>query len=269
MRVSLGVNFVIRSAAVLWLLIAAVPVIAQASPTGSQTCATSPSGPVGWWHGDGSQARDQVCSNNGILVGTARIGEGYINLGFHFDGQAGFVKVPQSPVLNVGDELTISLWYRQNDISEFFTCCHGLVTTDFYQIGVAEGGIVFSVSTDSGGSFVNTFAPPIPAGEWHLVTGTYSGDGKGLKLYIDGDLADDNPSAVGPISPMLADSFLAFGSEDGRSSCPYCISTRYVHADVDEVKLFSRALTGDEIQSVFQAESAAHDVGWMRVTPAH
>jgi hypothetical protein len=79
-------------------------------------------------------------------------------------------------------------------------------------------------------------------------------------------LKDENPSAAGLISPMLADSFLAFGSEDGRSSCPSCVSTRYIHADLDEVKLFRYALTEDEIQGVFQAESAAHDVGWMRVT---
>ena len=271
MRASLTINFFIRSATLLLLLIviaAAHVLAAQASPTESRICAKSANGPVGWWHGDGSEARDEVCLNNGKLVGTASIGEGFINRGFHFDGQPGFVKVFQSPALNVSDELTISFWYRQNDASEFFTCCHGLVTTDFYQIGLAEGGIVFSLSTDNGGRFVSAVAPPIPAGEWHLVTGTYSGEGEGLKLYIDGDLKDENPSAAGPISPMLADSFLAFGSEDGRSSCPYCVSTRYIHAELDEVRLFRRALTEDEIEDVFQAESAAHDVGWMRVTPA-
>jgi hypothetical protein len=254
---------------VLWLLIAAIhAAAAQASPTESQICAKSPSGPVGWWHGEGSEARDEVCLNNGKLVGTASVGEGFVNRGFHFDGQPGFVKVPQSPVLNVDDELTLSFWYRQDEASEFFTCCHGLVTTDFYQIGLADGGIAFSVSTDNGGSFASAVAPSIPAGEWHLVTGTYSAGGDGLKLYIDGELKGENPSAAGPISPMLADSFLAFGSEDGRSSCPYCISARYIHADLDEVKLFRLALTEDEIQNIFKAESAAHEIGWMRVTPA-
>ena len=269
MRAWLAINFAIRSATLLLLLIAAVHgSAAQVPSTESRICSKSSSAPVGWWHGEGNGARDEICLNNGKLVGTASIGEGFISRGFHFDGEPGFVKVSQSPILNVSDELTISFWYRQNEASEFFTCCHGLVTTDFYQVGLAEGGIVFSVSTDKGGSFVSAVAPPIPAGEWHLVTGTYGGEGEGLKLYIDGDLKDENPSAAGAISPMLADSFLAFGSEDGRSSCSYCVSTRYIHADLDEVKLFGYALTEDEIEDVFQAESAAHDVGWMRVTPA-
>lgn len=66
------------------------------------------------------------------------------------------------------------------------------------------------------------------------------------------------------ISPMLAGSFFAFGSEDGRQGCPYRIG-RYIQADLDVVKLFRRALTEDEIQDIFNAESAAHEVGWMRV----
>jgi len=268
-RPSLVVNSAMRFATVLWLIAAVHVLAAQASPTQSQPCAQSASGPVGWWHGDGNIARDEICSNNGALVGTATISDGYIDHGFHFDGQQGFVKVPQTPALNVGDQLTISFWYRQNDAAEFFTCCHGLVTTDFYQIGLAEGGIVFSVSTDNGSSFVSAVAPPVPAGEWHLVTGTYGSEGNGLKLYIDGDQRDENTAAAGRISAMLADSFLAFGSEDGRSSCPYSVSTRYIHADMDEVKIFNRVLSEDEIQSLFQAESAAHDLGWMRVTPEH
>ncbi len=264
MRVSLATNFVIGITAALWLLVVAPQAMAQASPTDSQSCIKSPSGPVGWWHGDGTDARDETCLNNGQMVGSASIGEGFINRGFHFDGQPGFVQIPQSSSLNVSDELTVSFWYRQNEASEFFSCCHGLVTTDFYQIELVDGGIAFSLSTDNGDSFVSAVAPAIPVGEWHLVTGTYSAGDDGLKLYIDDELKATNPSARGSISPMLADSFLAFGSEDGRHSCPYC-SGRYVQADLDEVKLFRRALTEDEIQNIFNAESAAHDIGWMRV----
>jgi hypothetical protein len=45
---------------------------------------------------------------------------------------------------------------------------------------------------------------------------------------------------------MLAGSFLAFGSEHGRRSYPYCIG-KYIQADLDEVKLFRHAITEDEI----------------------
>ena len=53
------------------------------------------------------------------------------------------------------------------------------------------------------------------------------------------------------ISPMLAGSFFAFGSEDGRQGCPYRIG-RYIQADLDVVKLFRRALRRED-QEAFDA----------------
>ena len=50
---------------------------------------------------------------------------------------------------------------------------------------------------------------------------------------------------------MLSGSFLAIGSEDGRTVCSSCVGTRYFHGDIDEVSIYDRALTPDEVHDLF------------------
>jgi len=54
---------------------------------------------------------------------------------------------------------------------------------------------------------------------------------------------------------MLETSFLAIGSEDGRTNEPDLIGTRYFHGLIDEVVLYNRALTTEEIQMIYDAGS--------------
>jgi hypothetical protein len=55
---------------------------------------------------------------------------------------------------------------------------------------------------------------------------------------------------------MLPESFLSIGSEDGRTDCPNCINTRYFRGMIDEVSIYKRALTHDEVQSIYLAGEA-------------
>ena len=53
---------------------------------------------------------------------------------------------------------------------------------------------------------------------------------------------------------MCEGAFLAIGSEDGRIPCgSQCIGTRYFHGDIDEVFLFRRALSPEEVNALFVA----------------
>jgi len=52
---------------------------------------------------------------------------------------------------------------------------------------------------------------------------------------------------------MLADSFVAIGSEGGRSSCPSCAGSRFFNGLIDEVTLYNRALSAAEISAIYAA----------------
>jgi hypothetical protein len=55
---------------------------------------------------------------------------------------------------------------------------------------------------------------------------------------------------TGTITPMLPNSFVAIGSEDGRTTGPECIGSRYFKGLIDEVAIFNRALSAAEIQAL-------------------
>ena len=146
----------------------------------------------------------------------------------------------------------------------------GLVTSDFYGIEIANGyvpgsmGVNFFISTDGGASVspssypdtatVNGGGAVVSAGEWHYVAGTY--DGTKLQLYIDGQPWGAPNYHSGAISPMLPDSFVSVGSEDGRRICPFCTGNRYFNGQIDEPAIYNRALSASEIQAIYLAGHA-------------
>jgi hypothetical protein len=228
------------------------------------TCTPPPSGLVSWWPGEGN-ANDIIGNNNGILTNGAGFAAGEVGQGFTVNGAAQFVKIPRSASLNsFSNQLTIEFWMRANPTNAMNTY-QGLVNSDFYLVEIANGqvpgplGVSFGISTDGGASYpdtatVNGGGAVVTAGQWHHVAGTY--DGAKLQLFIDGVPRGTPNFHSGAISPMLANSYLAIGSEDGRTICPSCVVSRYFNGQIDEVALYNRALSTNEIAAIYAAGSA-------------
>jgi hypothetical protein len=225
-----------------------------------QACVTPPSGLVSWWPADGN-VEDVVNGNDGILRGDATFALGMVGQAFSFDGDGDFVEVPNAPNLNPTDQVTIDFWMKADPSNPMEACCQGLVITDFYGLEIAGGvgeviGILFLTFADIQGAHSSDLSDggfPIPPDEWHHFAGVY--DGASVKLYADGQFVQEAP-AFGSIPEMLPTSFLAIGSEDGRTNEPELIGERYFHGLIDEVELFNRALTSEEIQAIHDAGSA-------------
>ena len=117
-------------------------------------------------------------------------------------------------------------------------------------------GVNFVINT--GSRFIHTSDKTntgfkVPPDQWSFVVGTY--DGKSLRLYINGK-EEVQQNHQGNIMPMLSESFLSIGSEDGRTNCSNCPGTRYFKGLIDEVSIYNRALTEAEIQSIDSAGEA-------------
>jgi sugar lactone lactonase YvrE len=226
----------------------------------SQAWDSAPAGLVSWWRADGN-VNDSIGANTGILVNGATFAAGKVGQAFRFNGATQYVGIPQSPSLNTfSNQMTIEFWMYAapgNSMATF----QGLVTSDYYGIEISSGlgfganGVNWYVNTRNGAyliSNVNGGGIPVSAGQWHHIAGTY--DGNQLQLYIDG-LPRGNPEpASGTILPMLVNSFVAIGSDDGRS---YCGCTgRYFRGLIDEASIYNRALSAGEIASIYNADSA-------------
>lgn len=220
-----------------------------------------PIGMISWWTGDGN-ADDLINNNHGVLMNGTSFDTGLIDQAFYFDGMNDFVKILRAPNLDVGNQVTIEFWMKAAENNDMFSCCQGLVATDFYDIEIA-GGMNFFVHTIDADWFAETKnanggqGPVLSADKWHHVAGTY--DGEKLQLYVDGLRSGLPLYHSGRIMQMLESSFLTIGSEDGRTTCPFCIGTRYFHGLIDEISLYNRALDPNEILAIFNAGDKGKD----------
>ena len=224
-----------------------------------EKCLAAPAGLVSWWPGDGSP-EDIADDNDGILVGDATYAPGMVGQAFAFDGDGDYVKVPRADNLDVGAQLTIDFWMKADPSNLMGDCCQGLVTTDFYELAIAPGagsvtGVMLMVAADDWvhSSDRGDGGYPLMPDEWYHVAGVY--DGVDVKIYVNGQLVVDPPLQTGSIMPMLEDSFLAIGSEDGRTNEPDLIGNRYFHGLIDEVDIFNRSLSESEILAIYNAGS--------------
>lgn len=235
-------------------------------------------GLLAYWSGDGN-ANDSAGQLNGVLVGGADYAPGLLGQAFHFDAPGSFVKIPKSSDLNPGGQVTVEFWLNA-DAANAMNNYQGLVTSDFYGVEISNGyggkmGVNFFISTTANrpgpryGYSDSMMAPgfrsritsvanfthvsdangggaPVTAGRWHHVAATY--DGAQLRLFLDGQPWGNPMQHAGAIAPMLPESFVAIGSEDGRTTCPDCSGQRYFKGCISDVAVYNRALSAAEIR---------------------
>ena len=94
-------------------------------------------------------------------------------------------------------------------------------------------------------------------GAWHHVAGSY--DGARVRFYVDGAQVGTGTPASGPIAYGLAGSNrFVIGNYAGNLPDPQeCIENTAFSGDLDEVRIFSRALTETELGSVISGVDPA------------
>src|SRR5947199_9852261 len=90
------------------------PPVIGANEAFTPPCATTPSGMVSWWPGEGN-ANDIVDGNSGTLQGGATFAAGYVGQAFLLDGVNAYVDAGNAPNLHVsGGDFTVEAWVRFN-----------------------------------------------------------------------------------------------------------------------------------------------------------
>ncbi len=195
-------------------------------------------GLVSYWKFDNDE-NDFQSQNNGSVVGGS--GFSYINGQFgqaiDLDGTNTYVEVPHSSSLNfIGKSITISAWFRVDDF------------TDFWQALIGKGeGNNFRIHRFSNSDRIayNGGAPDISDlnsindGQYHHVVAVTE-FGVRKTLYIDGQpvvTTAGNPSISDNGNPLL------IGNNPD-------VLSRVWNGVIDDVAIWERALTSDEIKTL-------------------
>ena len=214
-----------------------------------------PSGLVSWWPGENS-ADDIAGGRNGTLMGGAGFAQGIAGQAFEFTADGAGVTVPHDEALNVSSSgFTVQFWMQgvKNQPDPQFLVVdksHGWVDSTgwLFQGYSGSGQIVFGIGAGGGGS-VNfpgaTSTTDVLDGQWHHVAGTW--DGALVRIFVDGE-QQDQAALTTPVNNTRP---VNVGFSWGGGT-----PTRFFRGKVDELALYNRSLTTNEIAAIYAANAS-------------
>jgi hypothetical protein len=229
-----------------------------APPPQPPTNCPVPAGLVAWWPLEGN-AEDLTGRHDGLIIGGPGFSSGKVGQALQFDGLNDLVRVPASPGLNVGagGGFTIEGWINPADLSHLRPIVEwnrGSIGVHFWTgvdtpSGTGSRSLFANlIDTASVSHQVRTRADLLSTSVWQHVALTYDKASGAAAIYYNGALAAH--ANVGSFTPLTTgDLYLG-----NRPSGPF--SGIYWAGGMDEISLYDRALSTEQILTVYQAGAA-------------
>jgi hypothetical protein len=222
----------------------------------STVTAEPPSGPIAYWSFDNPADPghdDSVNGNNGTVYGATSVA-GRIGNALSFDGVDDNVRIPYSTNFDFSQAKQISFghWiyiyslkhYKSTPIGKDAPCSH-FAYTFCIRDGYVEAGIHASA-----GCWILAISPErITLNKWHYIFA--AANESYLRLYIDGDQVDEQSLYdVKWDNTYVGDTYIgAFGG--------WTPLKEHFHGIIDEVCIYDRALSVQEIRQLYQGDLPA------------
>jgi len=198
--------------------------------------------------GSGSTAFDSSGNgNDGTLVGDPQWVAGKFGGALEFNGDD-YVDCGNGDSLQIQDEITIAFWCKVDAFSNTWEAF--LAKGDNSYRSSRSGGtgnathMGASGTTVGGGNGYFDGTILVTGGQWHHYAATY--DGSDGKIYIDGVLDVTSPG-TGQINQSTYNLWIGENQQ---------ATGRFLHGLMDEVRIYSRALTDNEILEVMAGAGA-------------
>jgi hypothetical protein len=219
--------------------------------------------PVAWWKlddGTGTTATDSMGNFNGQLIYGPVWTEGILDGGLSLDGINDYVNVAHNPTLNITGDITISAWVwfehggaNPDDAMPIVTktVSNGARNNpyDFRTQGI-NNQLTLVRADAYGHEYVYSLAP-ISIQQWHHVL--VKVENKVPNFYVDGVITAKTPTAPFTKTPTGNSNPLLIGKRP---------DYRWFHGKIDDVRIYDRALTDEEIQMLFEATQKEDLEAW-------
>ena len=198
---------------------------------------------------DGSRVKDLIGGNNLDIIGTPTAGQpGVIGTTFQIRSASDyFLSISGFPVaLRGGTSKSISLWALldhgngDGDATTVFASFGASCTGGAFAVGCQPDGVkFFTWCNDIGGPSCTDY------GVWHHYVITYGG----LlgSIFIDGELGFSS-AFPNPVNTNTVFDKISVGVDTGWSAASHFLAS----GRVDEVKIYSYALSADEVRSLYE-----------------
>ncbi len=233
-----------------------------------------PPGLVALWSGEGN-GKDSAGGNNatvpsGVAYAPAKVGRGFKLNGRNQQSDAPRIIVPDAPDLNVGanQDFSITAWIQPLSNPGNYTDLSGEVMTVIskryapnfstawgYEMYLGSGRLCFQMidSLNHGANYYNLNAESdLRDGKFHHVAVTVQRNSTtGLRFYVDGQM-------IATFDPTVASGDLSNTGPLRIGNHPTPGVQAFYRGIIDEASLYNRALSADEIQSIYKAGGAGN-----------
>ncbi len=187
--------------------------------------------------------------NNGKAYGATLCSDrkGNVNSAYSFDGEDDFILAPDSKSLRIKDQITISVWFK-TDFALPFAGLVGKIDPEEprrgYLMDITDKNKVRSdLSIDHSKAIGKAIfsTNEVVDNVWHHALMTYNGTE--LKLFIDGNLdskIDYNKGFEATDQPLF------IGWDQNR-----WLSHRHFKGSIDDVRLYNRSLSDEEVLKLY------------------
>ena len=214
-------------------------------------------GLVGYWsfnEGTSTIAHDYSGhGNNGTLEGSTlpQWVPGKFGDALSFDGSTSYVDLGNNSAIKVPLPITVSAWVKLSNLATYYNVLATDGGPNLYA-GVnmlvdTGGAIEIDYGDDGSGNSGNrrtiNSTATITANQWYHIVGVIRGP-TDMSIYIDGVDAGGSYSGSGGA--------LAYTSNSGEINGDYWENT-FLPGDIDEVRIYDRALTATEVAGLYQS----------------
>lgn len=216
-----------------------------------------------YWRLDDSSGltvQDQKGSNpavqSGVTFGVPGALQDGVDHGFGFNGSSSFVGANPSAPASVSVELWVDLNSTKSpgNFHTLFSDSSNDYSNGF-TLAMDSGNHATVTFCGSGGNAVLSGSGTLPLHAWTYVAATFDNASRAAALYINGAVVATGTLA-GSISYDNSNGYIMLGSRDQTTS------GSFLDGALDEVALYSRALSASEIQTHYQtATSSPADAG--------
>jgi hypothetical protein len=186
--------------------------------------------------------------NNGVMLNGAGFSSGFVGNAFSFDGADDGLQLPL--VMSYANGATFELWIKTNDDGGIIISDGGGASGGHRGMGLfleTDGKLYFCSHNNGSRSFA-LYGPVINDGKFHHIAASWTGDTSagGALLYVDGEL----------VGTGTASSTFATGSTPLYVGGHATLGHLKLGGLIDEIGVYGRALTADEIRAIYAAGSA-------------
>jgi hypothetical protein len=216
------------------------------------TCSPVPAGILAWWRGDGNSL-DTLGVNTGQAHGGVSFDPARVGDGFKLNGSGSFVEVPDRPLFDLTNEITVELWFKYTGPAGGY---YGIIA----KRALYPGGCNFGINVMPGNQLqvyfrdryldsyqVSALPTPLAEGVFHHIAAVYrqhSAAEVEVLTYTDGSLAN-REFLPGNLANGVNDVPITIGADTPNHG--------HFTGMIDEVGIYARALTAAELGAIYAA----------------